>query len=187
MKKNCLFMLLLVFLWPAAINLSSCSFIKPVSKPSTTSPATTPVETVPTPVIQAWVAPAVIAPGGSARLSWDVSNATSVSIDQGIGVVPLSGSRQVSPDTTTIYSITAYFAAGTVKNAVTLDVSAKETLPAGSLDDKTWVGSTYTMEYHYPGRSIAKRITPPHKVGFEAWQDALDSGYHPCPVCKPPK
>jgi hypothetical protein len=188
MKNKCLYIFLLLFLLPATINLNSCSFSKPVSKPSSTAPATAPATTVTpaVPVIQAWIAPTAIAPGDSARLSWDVSNATSVAIDQGIGVVPLSGWRQVSPDATTTYNITAHFADGTVKNSVTLAVSAAEALPSGSTVDNNWVGSTYTMEYHYPWCSIAKRITPPHKVWFEAWQDALDSGYHPCPVCKPP-
>jgi len=37
-------------------------------------------------------------------LSWSVSNATSASIDQGIGSVALSGTTSVSPDETTTYT-----------------------------------------------------------------------------------
>jgi hypothetical protein len=40
-------------------------------------------------------------------LSWEVSNATSVTIDQGIGNVALKGSRAVSPQTATVYTLTA--------------------------------------------------------------------------------
>ena len=40
-------------------------------------------------------------------LRWSVSGATSVSIDQGIGSVALSGSTTVSPDETTTYTLTA--------------------------------------------------------------------------------
>ena len=44
--------------------------------------------------------------GQSANLSWSSVNATSVSIDQGIGSVSVSGNRSVSPTVTTTYTIT---------------------------------------------------------------------------------
>ncbi|MGE5322851.1 MAG: alkaline phosphatase family protein [Actinomycetota bacterium] len=51
--------------------------------------------------------PATIAAGQSATLSWTSNNATTVSIDQGIGTVGPSGSMTVSPAATTTYTITA--------------------------------------------------------------------------------
>jgi len=56
--------------------------------------------------------PATIAPGESSTLSWKVSGATKVSIDQGIGNVALTGRRDVSPTTTTVYTLTATNSAG---------------------------------------------------------------------------
>jgi len=56
--------------------------------------------------------PPNITAGGSATLSWDVSNATSVTIDQGVGVVASSGTTSVSPVATTNYTLTAGNAAG---------------------------------------------------------------------------
>ncbi len=56
--------------------------------------------------------PAVISAADSTVLSWDVSNATSVSIDHGIGNVPISGSTLVWPGTSTNYTLTATSAAG---------------------------------------------------------------------------
>lgn len=56
--------------------------------------------------------PGSISPGGSSTLSWDVSGADTVSLDQGIGSVPLSGSRAVSPGATTTYTLTATSTAG---------------------------------------------------------------------------
>lgn len=54
------------------------------------------------------VSPGIIDPGGNASLRWAVSgDVTSVSIDPGIGVVALSGSRQISPANTTNYTLTA--------------------------------------------------------------------------------
>jgi hypothetical protein len=113
-----------------------------------------------------------------------------VVIDQGIGSVPPSGSRQVFPDVTTTYTVTAYYAGGYVNNSVTLAVAPAGTGPAPNPTpgpDKDWLGSTYTREYHNPGCSIARNITPPHKIWFETWHQALAAGYHPCSVCRPPR
>jgi len=51
--------------------------------------------------------PATISAGGSSTLSWTVTGATTVNIDQGIGNVALSGSRVVMPTSTTVYTLTA--------------------------------------------------------------------------------
>lgn len=54
------------------------------------------------------VSPSIIDSGGNATLKWAVSGEVSgVSIDPGIGVVALSGTRQVSPANTTNYILTA--------------------------------------------------------------------------------
>ena len=60
------------------------------------------------PVIQSFTAnPASIVAGESSTLSWNVTSATSVSIDQGIGTVGLSGSRTVNPSVNVTYTLTA--------------------------------------------------------------------------------
>jgi hypothetical protein len=65
------------------------------------------------PVVSSFVAePPSIAAGGSSTLSWQVTGATKVSIDQGIGDVALSGSRAVMPNATTVYTLTATNATG---------------------------------------------------------------------------
>jgi hypothetical protein len=51
--------------------------------------------------------PPTISAGESSTLSWSVSGATTVNIDQGIGNVALSGSRVVMPGSTTVYTLTA--------------------------------------------------------------------------------
>jgi hypothetical protein len=75
-------------------------------------------------VINIDVNPAVINSGASAALIWSVSNANSVSIDQGIGSVPLTGNKLVSPTDTTIYTLTASGPAGTITKSVVLSVNA---------------------------------------------------------------
>ncbi|MGB8707216.1 MAG: hypothetical protein WCD72_04615, partial [Dehalococcoidia bacterium] len=58
--------------------------------------------------------PASISAGESSSLSWTVTGATTVSIDQGIGNVALTGTRGVVPAATTIYTLTASSAAGSI-------------------------------------------------------------------------
>jgi hypothetical protein len=67
------------------------------------------------PVVNSFDAsPGLIVPGESSTLSWDVSGAATVSIDQQIGNVALSGTRVVLPTKTTTYTLTATNVVGTV-------------------------------------------------------------------------
>jgi hypothetical protein len=69
--------------------------------------------------------PSIINSGGTSTLLWNVTGATSVSIDQGIGQVNVAGTRVVSPTTSTVYTISATNSAGTVtRSAVTTVYSA---------------------------------------------------------------
>ena len=63
-----------------------------------------------------------IAKGGSAKLTWRVENADSVSIST-IGSVSRSGSRTVQPQAKTTYVLTARNNNGTVTKAVTVDIT----------------------------------------------------------------
>ncbi|RPJ64239.1 MAG: hypothetical protein EHM12_00280 [Dehalococcoidia bacterium] len=53
------------------------------------------------------IKPGIIQAGDRAELTWSVTGASSVNIDNGIGEVALNGSRTVFPTATTIYKITA--------------------------------------------------------------------------------
>jgi hypothetical protein len=76
------------------------------------------------PVINSFTAsPGSIVPGASSTLSWDVSAAATVSIDQQIGNVSLSGNRVVFPTTTTTYTLTATNVVGTVTAMAQIVVS----------------------------------------------------------------
>ena len=98
--------------------------------------ATATVSVVPAgqpPVIQSFGAsPASISAGQTSTLSWSVSNATSLTLDQGLG--PVTGtSRQVNPAATTRYTLTAANAAGQVSASATVMVgdTVSYTLPGG--------------------------------------------------------
>jgi len=63
--------------------------------------------------------PASVATGGKSVLTWSSQNATSVTIDQGVGSVALNGSVEVSPTATTTYTATAADANGKTANSST--------------------------------------------------------------------
>ncbi len=96
------------------------------------------------PVVDSFAAtPTSIASGQSASLSWSVSGAESVHIDQGIGDVPAAGTATVIPGMTTTYTLTASNAAGptrasaTVTVSGTVDACAGVVCPAGEHCDAT--------------------------------------------------
>jgi hypothetical protein len=66
--------------------------------------------------------PSNIAAGQTAQLTWIVQNATSVTINNGVGNVALTGSTTVSPSATTTYTLTAVGAAGNVTATATVTV-----------------------------------------------------------------
>ena len=78
----------------------------------------------PGPSVESFVAaPGTITAGESATLSWAVLNATSLSIDHGVGTVTGS-SVSVSPAVTTTYTLLATNASGTTARSVTVTVAS---------------------------------------------------------------
>ena len=67
--------------------------------------------------------PRSIERGQSSTLNWATSNATDITIDQGVGAVQSSGSRTVSPASTTTYVLSANGPGGSDTRAVTLEVT----------------------------------------------------------------
>ncbi|HVN78622.1 MAG TPA: peptidoglycan-associated lipoprotein Pal [Terriglobia bacterium] len=78
----------------------------------------------PTPTVTLSASPTSIERGQSSTLTWDSTNATNVSIDQGIGDVSTSGSRSVSPSASTTYTITARGEGGTTTATARITVTA---------------------------------------------------------------
>jgi hypothetical protein len=70
--------------------------------------------------------PDTIEEGESSTLSWSTSNATSVTIDQGIGSVAPAGSTSVSPAESTVYTITATNSFGWASRSIALGVTSDE-------------------------------------------------------------
>ncbi|HUP04458.1 MAG TPA: peptidoglycan-associated lipoprotein Pal [Bryobacteraceae bacterium] len=68
--------------------------------------------------------PSSIQRGQSSNLSWSVSGqTTSISINQGVGVVAASGSQRVMPNESTTYTLTATGPGGSVNRTATVTVT----------------------------------------------------------------
>jgi len=67
--------------------------------------------------------PSLIDPGQTAELRWQVTDATQIEINQGIGSVPPSGHRQIGPNESTTYILTAKGPNGDATAEATLSVA----------------------------------------------------------------
>jgi peptidoglycan-associated lipoprotein len=95
----------------AIITLAACGKKKAPPPPPPPPPA--PVESSTKPVINFFNAePSTIDKGQGSSLRWSVTNATSLTIDQGIGQVSPNGRRTVYPGDTTTYTLSASSSGG---------------------------------------------------------------------------
>ena len=74
--------------------------------------------------------PSAVNSGSPSALFWNVTGATSVSIDQGIGKVDFVGIKVVSPAISTAYTLTATNSAGTVTQSAVTTVNSASLPPA---------------------------------------------------------
>jgi outer membrane protein OmpA-like peptidoglycan-associated protein len=98
--------------------------------PVVEAPKPAPAPAAAAPTISFSAAPASVVSGSCANLTWYTTNATSVSIDEGVGGVDASGSKQVCPTSTTRYTLTATGEGGSRTDSTTVTVTA----PAEPID-----------------------------------------------------
>jgi len=110
-RKYCLLVFNILFL----LLLSSCNGVAPNTNPPTINSFT--------------ASPPSITSGESSTLNWSVTDADTLSLNQGIGTVT-GTAITVSPTTTTTYTLTASNSAGSVTHSVTVTVGAA----LGSID-----------------------------------------------------
>ena len=93
---------------------------KQSSLPAQTAP---PVAAAPAPTAQLTASPTVISAGDQVQLSWSTTNATNVSLE-GIGDVPTSGVKTVTPTESTTYNLIAKGDGGTAMATARVTVNA---------------------------------------------------------------
>jgi hypothetical protein len=113
------------------------------------APTTPDIPQTPPPTINSFTAdPAVIAVGDFSTLEWSTTNATSCSIDQGVGSVSLSGIKFVDPVETTSYTLTVTNSSGTKTATVTIQVKGADLQIVGNIKKKMKsYGSPYFTGY----------------------------------------
>jgi phospholipase C len=93
-------------------------------------------------------APTTVVAGNPATLSWSTANATSVSIEPGIGTVLASGSTTVTPSSTTQYTLTATGNSGTATSTATITVQTETpTATLSSSPTSITGGNTATLSW----------------------------------------
>lgn len=98
--------------------------VPPPAPPTNTTPPPPPSPGASAARINSFTAePRSIERGQSATLRWSISNATEMSLDQGLGTVAANGTRQVFPSNTTTYTLTGRGPGGTDTRSVTVEVS----------------------------------------------------------------
>jgi len=70
------------------------------------------------------VTPATVPQGQSVTLSWDVSDATRITLQPEVGTIPAVGTRALTPGVTTTYQIIASNDAGATRSEATVNVTA---------------------------------------------------------------
>jgi hypothetical protein len=110
-------------------------------------PTTPDIPTKILPTIEYFTAtPESISPGESSILSWSVTNATNVTIDQGVGTVSAKATTEVSPEETTTYTLTATNSDGRKTQACTIEVIITvQSIAVISSSDLLYIGISETF------------------------------------------
>ena len=107
--------------------------VAPPPPPPPPPPPSAPAPRAEAPVINSFTAePSTIERGQSATLRWSISNATDMSIDQGIGAVQSQGERQVFPTASTTYTLSVRGPGGSDSRSVTVAVTTPPPPPPTS-------------------------------------------------------
>jgi peptidoglycan-associated lipoprotein len=114
----------LLLVLTVAVVAPGCKKKVPPPPPPPPSNAPAPAPTVSRAAVNSFTAePSTIERGQSSTLSWSISNATDMSIDNGVGAVQSQGQRQVFPTSTTTYTLTANGPGGSDTRTVTVTVN----------------------------------------------------------------
>jgi peptidoglycan-associated lipoprotein len=121
-----------------------------VAAPAPPAPPETPVAEAPKPapptIAEFAVEPGLIERGQTAELRWQVKDAIQIEIDQEIGSIPLSGHRQIVPNDSTTYTLTAHGPGGDASAKATLNVMLPPPPPAPPVAAKPSIGERLSKE-----------------------------------------
>ncbi|HWC18209.1 MAG TPA: alkaline phosphatase family protein [Terriglobales bacterium] len=116
------------------------------------------------PTITVAINPTTVKAGQTATLTWDSSNSTSVTVDNGLGSVPTSGSRTITPSSTTSYTATATGPAGTSTASATVTVVFPPTITLTGAPGSIAQGQSSTLSWT---TTNADQVTIDNNIGEE--------------------
>jgi len=118
-------------IWIALVVVALVAFSTSCKKKTPPPPPPPPPVVAPAPppaaapdITQFSAEPSSIERGQSSTLSWAVTNANQITIDNGVGTVQATGNKTVFPTETTTYRLTATGAGGTLTKTATVNVTA---------------------------------------------------------------
>jgi peptidoglycan-associated lipoprotein len=106
-----------------------CHHNPPLPPPPPTA-SNPPAPPPPAPTITLRAQPATIDRGGSTTLQWEARNAASVNITPGLGDVPVTGNRSVTPTSSVSYTATAMGPGGSASDIARVTVNVPAAPPA---------------------------------------------------------
>ncbi|HYV65565.1 MAG TPA: glycoside hydrolase family 44 protein, partial [Myxococcales bacterium] len=116
--------------------------------------------------------PGVISPGQTSTLSWNVTFATSLTIDGGVGDVTGQTSKVVSPGANATYTLTATSSAGTATKTASVTVlapgTADATVAVDTSQDRRSI-SPFVYGYNSGSSSQAPHGTTWLRIGGNRW------------------
>ena len=139
---------------------------------SQTATASTSVTAGP-PTVSMSAAPGSIERGGSVTLKWASSNAASATITPGIGTVLTSGSRSVSPGSTTTYELTGRSDSGKTATATVTVIVAEPGTTGGASADLIIAAASVSNDTLWPGRSFDLRAIVHNQGGSRSASTSL--------------
>ena len=136
-----------VVLLVALVSIAGCKKKQPLP-PAETAPAAV---AAPAPTAQITATPAVVSAGDQVQISWRTTDATSVSID-GIGDVPTSGVKTVTPTASTSYHLVARGEGGSAEATAHVAVNAPPAVavPTNTMSaEEEFKGNVQDVFYDY--------------------------------------
>lgn len=108
--------------------------------------------------------------GGNATLSWTTQYATSVTIDHGIGAVPVNGSKTINVTSSTTFTLTASNASGTAQSQVSVTVAAVAANPFW-IGIQSWWNQQMTPRENFSSQLFSLPYVIPYIECFFSYND----------------